>query len=461
MNKYLSDDIVAISTPLGHSGIGVIRLSGPNVISIVKDIFIPFKKEKDISKVPSHTLHYGKISDGKRIIDEVMVAILKAPNTYTREDMVEIYAHGGPIPLQEILNLILNKGARLAERGEFTKRAFLNGRIDLLQAEGILDVIYARSSKSLDIAIRKLEGESSEILKEIKKEVERLRIYLEAVLDFPEDVSDLERKEWINSLKNLSEKVKNLIERAERGEWLKGGYRVVLVGRPNVGKSSLFNALMREERVIVTPIPGTTRDYIEGELILSGYLIRLFDTAGIREPKDEIEAIGIKKTQEIIKKANLILFLIDISEPLKREDEELFKEVYREDAKIILVLNKIDLEIKIKERELEEKFPNVPKIYISTLTRERLDLLEEIIVNHIKEEESLDVLFFNTYHLQELRKSYDLLTQSLDILEKPLWGMDVLAENLFEIEKIFGNILGEEVSIDIVDKIFENFCVGK
>ncbi len=461
MKRYLSDDIVAISTPLGHSGIGVIRLSGPNVISIVKDIFIPHKKGKDISKVPSHTLHYGKISNGERDIDEVMVAILRAPNTYTREDMVEIYAHGGPIPLQEIINLILSKGARLAERGEFTKRAFLNGRIDLLQAEGVLDIIYATSSKSLEIAVKKLEGESSKILKEIKTGTERLRIYLEASLDFPEDVSDLERKEWIVSIENLLEEIKNLIEKAERGEWIKRGYKIVFTGKPNVGKSSLFNALMREDRAIVTPIPGTTRDYIEGELILSGFLIRLFDTAGIREPKDEIEAIGVKKTQEIIKKANLILFLVDISEPLGKEDEELFKEIYREGINIILVLNKIDLGKKITEKELEEKFPNVPKVYLSTLTKEGLNLLEEMILNYIRKDESLDILFLNNYHLQELKKSYDLLNQSLEILKNPYWGMDVLAENLFEVEKALGNILGEEVSVDIVDKIFENFCVGK
>jgi tRNA modification GTPase len=372
MMEY-SDDIVAISTPIGHSGIGVIRLSGPNVISITKKIFQPYKKGKDISKVPSHTLHYGKIVDGEKVIDEVMIAILKAPNTYTREDMVEIYCHGGPIPLQEILNLLIKNGARLAERGEFTKRAFLNGRIDLLQAESVLEIIYARSSKSLEVAIRKLEGESSNILKNLKNKTEKLRIYLEAVLDFPEDVSDMEKEEWMNSIKELTEETKTLLEKAERGEWLKGGYRVVLVGRPNVGKSSLFNALMREERVIVTPIPGTTRDYIEGELFLSGYLIRLFDTAGLREPKDEVEAIGIMKTEEIIRKANLILFLIDNSEGLKEEDLDLFERISKENINIVIVINKIDLNKKIRDEELERYFSEIPKVYISAHTKEGLE----------------------------------------------------------------------------------------
>ncbi|MGB9856884.1 MAG: tRNA uridine-5-carboxymethylaminomethyl(34) synthesis GTPase MnmE [Dictyoglomaceae bacterium] len=460
MKEYLKDDIVAISTPLGHSGIGVIRLSGPNVISLIKEVFVPHKK-KDITKVPSHTLHYGKIVDGERVIDEVMIAILRAPHTYTKEDMVEIYAHGGPIPLQEILNLLIKKGARLAERGEFTKRAFLNGRVDLLQAEGVLEIIQARSSRSLEIAIKKLEGESSKILRKIKNKIENLRIYLEASLDFPEDVSELEKEGWINSLEELIKETKELIEKAERGDWLKGGYKVVLAGKPNVGKSSLFNALMREERVIVTPIPGTTRDYIEGELYLSGYLIRLFDTAGLREPRDEVEAIGIKKTQEVIKKANLILFLIDISEPLKDEDLELFRKIFEENIKIIIVLNKIDLERKIEEDELEKYFPKIPKVYISAYTKEGLDILEKIILDHIQEEESLDVLFFNTYHQEELKKAYDILTQSLEIIKNPYGGMDILAESLFDVEKIFGNILGEDVSIDIVDKIFENFCIGK
>ena len=460
MMEY-SDDIVAISTPIGHSGIGVIRLSGPNVISITKKIFQPYKKGKDISKVPSHTLHYGKIVDGEKVIDEVMIAILKAPNTYTREDMVEIYCHGGPIPLQEILNLLIKNGARLAERGEFTKRAFLNGRIDLLQAESVLEIIYARSSKSLEVAIRKLEGESSNILKNLKNKTEKLRIYLEAVLDFPEDVSDIEKEEWMNSIKELTKETKTLLEKAERGEWLKGGYRVVLVGRPNVGKSSLFNALMREERVIVTPIPGTTRDYIEGELFLSGYLIRLFDTAGLREPKDEVEAIGIMKTEEIIRKANLILFLIDNSEGLKEEDLELFERISKENINIVIVINKIDLNKKIRDEELERYFSEIPKVYISTHTKEGLENLEKIILSYIEKEESPDILFLNIYHQQQLKKVYEILNQSLEILKSPLWGMDVLAENLSEVERIFGSILGEEVSYDIVDKIFENFCVGK
>jgi len=460
MMEY-SDDIVAISTPIGHSGIGVIRLSGPNVISITKKIFQPYKKGKDISKVPSHTLHYGKIVDGEKVIDEVMIAILKAPNTYTREDMVEIYCHGGPIPLQEILNLLIKNGARLAERGEFTKRAFLNGRIDLLQAESVLEIIYARSSKSLEVAIRKLEGESSNILKNLKNKTEKLRIYLEAVLDFPEDVSDMEKEEWMNSIKELTEETKTLLEKAERGEWLKGGYRVVLVGRPNVGKSSLFNALMREERVIVTPIPGTTRDYIEGELFLSGYLIRLFDTAGLREPKDEVEAIGIMKTEEIIRKANLILFLIDNSEGLKEEDLDLFERISKENINIVIVINKIDLNKKIRDEELERYFSEIPKVYISAHTKEGLENLEKIILSHIEKEESPDILFLNIYHQQQLKKVYEILNQSLEILKSPLWGMDVLAENLSEVERIFGSILGEEISYDIVDKIFENFCVGK
>jgi len=460
MMEY-SDDIVAISTPIGHSGIGVIRLSGPNVISITKKIFQPYKKGKDISKVPSHTLHYGKIVDGEKVIDEVMIAILKAPNTYTREDMVEIYCHGGPIPLQEILNLLIKNGARLAERGEFTKRAFLNGRIDLLQAESVLEIIYARSSKSLEVAIRKLEGESSNILKNLKNKTEKLRIYLEAVLDFPEDVSDMEKEEWMNSIKELTKETKTLLEKAERGEWLKGGYRVVLVGRPNVGKSSLFNALMREERVIVTPIPGTTRDYIEGELFLSGYLIRLFDTAGLREPKDEVEAIGIMKTEEIIRKANLILFLIDNSEGLKEEDLELFERISKENINIVIVINKIDLNKKIRDEELERYFSEIPKVYISAYTKEGLENLEKIILSHVEKEESPDILFLNIYHQQQLKKVYEILNQSLEILKSPLWGMDVLAENLSEVERIFGSILGEEVSYDIVDKIFENFCVGK
>ncbi|PMQ01920.1 MAG: tRNA uridine-5-carboxymethylaminomethyl(34) synthesis GTPase MnmE [Dictyoglomus sp. NZ13-RE01] len=461
MKKYLEDDIVAISTPLGHSGIGVVRLSGPNVISLLKKVFIPFKK-KDIEKVPSHTLHYGKIVDGERVIDEVMVAILRAPKTYTKEDMVEIYAHGSPLILREIVTLFQKLGARLADRGEFTKRAFLNGRIDLLQAEGVLDLIYARSNKVLDFALKKLEGDFSKRLKTLKDKIERVRIFLEAVLDFPEDVSDLEKEKWKDMIREISQDVKYLIEKSEKGEWLRGGYKIILVGRPNVGKSSLFNALMREERVIVSPYPGTTRDYIEGELILSGFIVKLYDTAGLREPKDEIEALGIEKTKELIHQANLIFFLIDNSEGVLLEDIRLYEQIKSINNKIVLVINKMDLPSKINEKEIREKFRDVMGIlHISTYTKEGLDKLEDFILSSIEKEELEDVIFLNIHHQTLLKSTYELLTESLEILNWSFGGYDIIAENLYEAEKLIGNILGEETSIDIVDKIFENFCVGK
>jgi len=453
----MKDTITAIATPLGYSAIGIIRISGPQAIRIAKKIFSPIRK-KDLEKVPSHTLHYGKIYYNDEFIDEVLLAVYKGPNSYTGEDMVEIFTHGSPIILEEVLKIIINEGARIAEKGEFTKRAFLNGKIDLLQAESINEIIRAESKASLKIALSKLEGDTSRRIRELKDKVEFLRIELEASIDFPEDVEEKEKSEWIRILEEIKKEVEELLLKGEKGDLIKEGYKVILVGRPNVGKSSLFNALMREDRAIVTPIPGTTRDYIEGEIYLSGYLIKIYDTAGLSIPRDILDKLGMEKTKKILEKSNIILFVLDGCLEITEEEKKLFQEIMSyENKKVLLVINKIDLPLKIDLSFFPE---NIERVYVSAKNNIGIDKLEEKLKDYIITEESIDGLFLNIYHKEELKKINNLIDESIKVL-KDFKALDILGSFLYDIERSFGNMLGEEVSLDIVDKIFENFCVGK
>jgi len=455
----MKDNIVAIATPLGFSAIGVIRLSGPDVIDIVKKIFIP-KKEKDLKEVLSHTIHYGNIVYKNEIIDEVLVAVYKAPKSYTGEDMVEIFTHGSPIILEEILKILVEEGARIAERGEFTKRAFLNGKIDLLQAESINEIIRAESKIALKRALSKLKGELSRKLRDLKSKVEYLRIYLEASIDFPEDVEEKEKEDWIRNIEEIKKEVSDLLEKAEKGDWIKEGYGVILVGRPNVGKSSLFNALMREDRAIVTPIPGTTRDYIEGELYLSsGHLVKIYDTAGLGIPKDILDKMGMEKTEKILEKSNLILFVVDGSSEVSEEEINLFEKIRNyQNKEIILVINKVDLPQKI---ELSVFSEDVEKIFVSAKERIGIGDLEKAIERHITSQEVEDGIFLNVYHREKLKEIYQLCEEGIMVLINLPQSLDILGDILYDMDKAFGEILGEEVSLDVADKIFENFCVGK
>jgi len=454
-----NDTIAAIATSLGHSAIGIIRLSGPEAIFITKRIFIPLNKKMDIEKVSSHTLHYGKIIYNGEIIDEVVIGIYKEPHSYTGEDIVEIYTHGSPVVLEEILRILVKEGARLAERGEFTKRAFLNGKIDLLQAESINEIIRAESKTYLKSALSKLQGDLSKEIRSIKDKIENLRIYLEASIDFPEDVEEREKEDWIKILKDTKEEVENLLERAKRGEWTKEGYKIILVGRINVGKSSLFNAIMKEDRAIVAPIPGTTRDYIEGEIYLAGYLVRVYDTAGLGIPQDILEKMGMKKTREVLEKSNLIIFVLDGSEELKEEEKILFNEIKNlENKSIILVINKMDLPLKIDLSFFPEE---IERVFVSAKNKEGIEKLEEAIERHLTSEELYDIIFLNIYHQEELQKIKNYLEEGIKVLKELPSSLDILGSILYDIEKSLGNILGEEVSLDIVDKIFANFCVGK
>ncbi|ACI18854.1 tRNA uridine-5-carboxymethylaminomethyl(34) synthesis GTPase MnmE [Dictyoglomus thermophilum] len=455
----MKDNIVAIATPLGFSAIGVIRLSGPDVIDIVKKIFIP-KKEKDLKEVLSHTIHYGNIVYKNEIIDEVLVAVYKAPKSYTGEDMVEIFTHGSPIILEEILKILVEEGARIAERGEFTKRAFLNGKVDLLQAESINEIIRAESKIALKRALSKLKGELSRKLRDLKSKVEYLRIYLEASIDFPEDVEEKEKEDWIRNIEEIKKEVSDLLEKAEKGDWIREGYGVILVGRPNVGKSSLFNALMREDRAIVTPIPGTTRDYIEGELYLSsGHLVKIYDTAGLGIPKDILDKMGMERTEKILEKSNLILFVVDGSCEASEEEINLLEKIKSyQNKKLILVVNKIDLPQKV---DLSVFPKDIEKIFVSAKERKGIEEIEKVIERHITSQDVEDGIFLNMYHREKLKEVYNLCEEGLNVLKNLPQSLDVLGDIIYDMDRAFGEILGEEVSLDITDKIFENFCVGK
>ncbi|MGB9811769.1 MAG: tRNA uridine-5-carboxymethylaminomethyl(34) synthesis GTPase MnmE, partial [Dictyoglomus turgidum] len=380
--------------------------------------------------------------------------------SYTGENMVEIFTHGSPIILEEILKILVEEGARIAERGEFTKRAFLNGKIDLLQAESINEIIRAESKTALKRALLKLKGEVSKSLRELKSKVEHLRIYLEASIDFPEDVEEREREDWLRRLEEIKREVSYLLEKAERGDWIKGGYRVILVGRPNVGKSSLFNALMKEDRAIVTPIPGTTRDYIEGELYLSsGHLVKIYDTAGLGIPKDILDKMGMEKTEKILEKSNLILFVVDGSGEISEEEINLFEKIRSyQNKEIILVINKVDLPQKI---ELSVFSEDIEKIFVSAKEGIGIEDLEKAIERHISSQELEDGIFLNVYHREKLKEIYQFCEEGISVLINLPQSLDILGDILYDMEKAFGEILGEEVSLDIADKIFANFCVGK
>jgi len=374
--------------------------------------------------------------------------------------MVEIFTHGSPIILEEILKILVEEGARIAERGEFTKRAFLNGKIDLLQAESINEIIRAESKTALKRALSKLKGEVSKSLRELKSKVEHLRIYLEASMDFPEDVEEREREDWLRRLEEIKREVSYLLEKAERGDWIKGGYRVILVGRPNVGKSSLFNALMKEDRAIVTPIPGTTRDYIEGELYLSsGHLVKIYDTAGLGIPKDILDKMGMEKTEKILEKSNLILFVVDGSGEISEEEINLFEKIRSyQNKEIILVINKVDLPQKV---ELSVFSEDIEKIFVSAKEGIGIEDLEKAIERHISSQELEDGIFLNVYHREKLKEIYQFCEEGISVLINLPQSLDILGDILYDMEKAFGEILGEEVSLDIADKIFANFCVGK
>ncbi len=454
------DTICAISTPLGISGIGIIRLSGPETYRIIEEIFVPRKKTK-VSGWKTHTVHYGYIMDGEKIIDEVLVTIMRKPKSYTREDMAEIGCHGGLVALREVLNLCISKGARLANPGEFTLRAFLNGRIDLTQAESVLEIVQSQTEKSLEISLKKLKGEFSKKINKIRENIFDLLTLIEAKIDFPEeeDVSSqsLDIKSGIEKIK---EEIERIMEKAGKGKILYEGVKASIVGRANVGKSSILNRLLKEERAIVTEIPGTTRDILQEVINIKGIPVKIIDTAGIRKPKGKIEKMGVEKAIEWMEKSEMNLLVLDGSQRLKKDDEKLLEKI--KEKAYLIIINKIDLPLKLKIDYLKKNFPEKRIIFVSAKTGKGIEKLENAIYELICEgygKINGSEFYINIREeelLEKIRNNLRNIMENLDTL-----SIEVVAEGLKESLRDIDFITGRNFSEEILKNIFSKFCIGK
>ena len=463
--NIIDDTIVAISTPPGQSGIGIVRLSGPDAISIAaKSFFSPKEPEAvNLSKTPSHTLKYGFIKNEKgETIDEVLLTVMRGPSTYTREDIVEINAHGGIVPLKEVLRLLMRRGARLAQPGEFTKRAFLNGRIDLAQAEAIADFIRAKTVSQARISMKQLEGALSDEILKIKDVLVETAVQLEASIDFSDEELELDSNEVLpDKLKGINLRIENLLSQGERGKILREGVKVVIAGRPNVGKSSLLNTLLSQERAIVTPFPGTTRDTIEEEIELGGCLVRLVDTAGLCKTEDFLEKEGVKRTEMSLKESDLVIFLLDGSFKITREDREIFSAF--NGKKTILAINKIDLPLRLDEKALSGFSPAAPVVKISATQRINIEGLLKTVKGLLWKgeiESKGDEIIVSLRH-EEIFKNVN--GKILEVIRgfKERKGEELIAIDVKEAISHLGEITGEVRNEDVLDRIFSKFCIGK
>ncbi|MCX8082034.1 MAG: tRNA uridine-5-carboxymethylaminomethyl(34) synthesis GTPase MnmE [bacterium] len=456
------DTICAISTPLGISGIGIIRISGPDTYRIIGKIFRPAKRTIKISEVKTHTVYYGHIVDGERIIDEVLITVMKKPRSYTREDMAEIGCHGGLIPLKEVLSLCMKNGARQAEPGEFTKRAFLNGRIDLIQAESILEIIYSKTEKSLEISTQKLKGSFSSALAEIRTMLFKVISDIEAKINFPEE-EDVKtcNTEILSETERIISYIDSILSRAGKGKILHQGINVAIIGRANAGKSSLLNALLREERAIVTEIPGTTRDILQEMINIRGIPVNIIDTAGIRKVRGKIEKMGIKKALEWMEKAEINLIVLDGNKKLNEYDHQLLN--YIKDKKnYILIINKKDLLQKIEKQYLQKNFLNERIIYTSAKTGDGIETLEEKIYSIIQEGygEKGDEIFLNIRQEGKIKEIREIL---MDTKQNVIKGVtiDIISEYLKRCIRKTDELIGKNISDEILNQIFSQFCIGK
>ena len=463
-----TDTIAAIATALSDSGIGIVRVSGNEALEIVNKIFRNKYGKQSLLNYESHTIKYGYIVNQgddwkKNIVDEVMVAVMKAPNTYTKEDTVEINCHGGVLLMQKILELVIQNGARIAEPGEFTKRAFLNGRIDLAKAEAVIDVIHSQNEFALNSSIEQLKGSVSDAVKEMRSEIIYEIAFIESALDDPEHISLEGYEERLSDKTNkLLNKINKLIVSADNGKLIKEGISTVIVGKPNAGKSSLLNRLVGEERAIVTDIAGTTRDVLQESIKLHGIGLNIIDTAGIRNTQDIVEKIGVEKAKEYAEKADLILYVVDASVPLDESDEDIITVI--QNKKVIVLLNKSDLDIVVSEEELKNKFCSDIKL-IRTSTKENigLDEFEEVVKNmffHGEIKSNNEVIITNMRHkeaLMDAEKSLQMVMRSLeDHMPEDFYSIDLMSAYAS-----LGTIIGEDVGVDLVYEIFSKFCMGK
>lgn len=460
---FATDTIAAIATAYGEAAIGMVRISGPNTFSLLDRLFHD-SRGRPASSLPARTACVGEIRDpaSGRPVDQVVLILYRAPHSYTGEDVAEICGHGGMVPLRRILTLVLAHGARLARRGEFTCRAFLNGKLDLAQAEAVVDIVQARTEAALGLAVGQLEGRLSALVRQARDAILPLVAHIEATIDFPEDVPEMPRTEIAHRIAEALAKVEPLLSSAQAGRIYREGVRVVIAGRPNVGKSSLLNALLREERAIVTDIPGTTRDVIEEMANIRGIPIRTIDTAGIRPARDPVEAIGVQRALAQIAEADLVLAVLDASQPFGAEDEEVLERV--RDRPVVVVLNKCDLpDLQITSEHVSRLLPNAPVVFISALKGTGLSELEEKITATVlggPEPRAEDPLVTSARHQAALEAARTALNEARTTLSAGL-PLDLVAMDLRGALDALGQITGESVSEGILEEIFSRFCVGK
>ncbi len=475
-----TDTIAAIATGLTEAGIGIIRISGQDAIEIADRVFCTKSGKRILMSVESHTLHYGYIVDDKEecpdktndlnnienksVIDEVMVAVMKAPHSYTAEDTVEINCHGGVLVMRKVLEVVLSHGARLAEPGEFTKRAFLNGRIDLSKAEAVMDVIYSRNEWALASSMSQLKGSLSEIVRKLRAEILYEIAFIESALDDPEHISlDGYQKRILEKLEEILSQIKKLIESADQGKMLKDGINTVIVGRPNVGKSSLMNLMVGEDRSIVTEIAGTTRDVLQESILLHGISLNLKDTAGIRSTEDFVERIGVEKALHLAQDADLLLYMVDSSSLLDENDDKILHFIQPE--KTLILFHKSDLAPLVKEEDIYNRLGNrkVKIIRTSVVDHTGMEELENAIEEmffHGKIKINNEITITNIRHKDLLERAYEDLQM---VKESALNGMpeDFYSIDLMSAYEELGEIIGEEVGEDLVNEIFSRFCIGK
>lgn len=451
----MNDTICAVSTALGVGAISIIRTSGKEAIEIVNKIF----KGKDLTKVESHTIHYGYIVDNDEIIDEVLVSVMKAPKTFTVEDVVEINCHGGIATTNKVLELLLRNGSRPAEPGEFTKRAFLNGRINLMEAESVMDLINGKTDKARKLAINGLRGLTFDLIHNLRQEILELIASIEVNIDYPEykDIEETTLHDIKVNMNSIKDKLTKIVKDSENGQIIKEGIKTVILGRPNVGKSSILNRLLDEEKAIVTDIEGTTRDIVEGQVNIDGILLNIIDTAGIRETSDIIEQKGVEKSLSLIEDANLIIMVLNSNEELTEEDKELLEKI--KDKRSILVLNKNDLETNIKLDPALEK----TAIKIDTIHKEGIlpliDKIKELF--NMEELENSDLNYIsNVRQIALLKQALEIIPSIYEGLEQEL-PIDMIEIDLKEIYNLLGEVNGESYSDEIIDQLFSQFCLGK
>ena len=448
----MNENICAISTALGVGAISIIRASGPDVINIVNEIC-----DIDLSSKTSHTISYAHIYDKEEVIDEVLIMLMKAPKTFTKEDVIEINSHGGISTTNKILELLLTHGCRLAEPGEFTKKAYLNGRIDLLEAEGINDLIVAETEKSRKLAMNRVEGNLSKLIKKHRKELVSLQAELEVIFDYPDEIEEeISYDKILDGLNNIKNDLDKLVDSYSSSQIIKDGIDVALVGKPNVGKSSILNHLLNEDKAIVTNIAGTTRDIVEGSITLNGIKINLIDTAGIRETDDVVEKIGVDKSKDIINKANLVIFILDNNTELTNDEKELLDTL--NDVKKIIFINKNDLDQKIDISNIKEEI-----VYGNTTTPEGLDNLK----NKIIELFNLNELDSNNYNYLTNARELSLVKQAVEHITDAIKNtkdelpFEIIADDIKVTYELLGEVIGETYTEDLLDEIFTKFCVGK